>query len=139
MFTSPLQRARRTCELAGYGDRALVDENLVEWDYGEYEGTRTTDLREADPDWSIWTAPMKKGESLDAVRGRVDRVLARLHGLDGMVMLFAHAHLLRILAARWCGFPPLGGSRLTLLPASISVLGFERETQVIEHWNAPTE
>lgn len=139
VFTSPLRRARQTCELAGFGDRATVADDLVEWDYGEFEGTRTSDLREADPDWSIWTATITRGESLTDVGERADRVISSLAGLDGVAVLFAHAHLLRILAARWCGFPPIGGSRLTLLPASVSVLGFEREAQVIEHWNAPTD
>jgi broad specificity phosphatase PhoE len=139
VFTSPLRRARQTCELAGFGDRAIIDDDLVEWDYGEFEGTRTSDLREAVPDWSIWTAPVTGGESVADVGERADRVIASLVGLDGVAVLFAHAHFLRILAARWCGLAPIGGSRFTLLPASVSVLGFERETQVIEHWNAPTD
>ena len=139
VFTSPLQRARQTCALAGMGERAIVDDDLVEWDYGEFEGTRTADLRETDPAWSIWTATISKGESLEDVARRADRVLARLDAVDGTVMLFAHAHFLRILAARWCGFPAIGGSRFTLLPASISVLGLEREVQVIEQWNLNTD
>jgi broad specificity phosphatase PhoE len=139
VLTSPLQRARQTCALAGMSDRALVDEDLVEWDYGEFEGTRTADLREVDPEWSIWTATVHSGESLDDVARRVDRVLTRLDSIEGTVMLFAHAHFLRILAARWCGFPAIGGSRLTLLPASISVLGYEREVPVIDQWNLNTD
>jgi probable phosphoglycerate mutase len=139
VFTSPLRRARQTCALAGMGERANVDADLVEWDYGEFEGTRTADLRETDPEWSIWTTRVREGESLDDVARRADGVLARLDALDGTAMLFAHAHFLRILAARWCGFPAIGGSRLTLLPASISVLGFERETPVIEQWNLNTD
>ena len=106
----------------------MVDD-LVEWDYGEFEGTRTVDLRVADPDWSIWTAAITHGESLADVGSRADRVIERLDAIEGGVVLFAHAHLLRILGARWCGFPPGGGPRLTLEPASISVLGHERETQ----------
>lgn len=167
VFTSPLRRARQTCELAGLGDRAEVWADLAEWDYGEYEGTRTSDLRASDPTWSIWTADVREGESLADVAARVDRVIARLDTILGTagdpvdpaaaaddtggvadgrhephrpprcgVALFAHAHVLRILAARWCGFSPRDGERLTLLPASVSVLGFERETKVIEHWNA---
>ena len=139
VFTSPLQRARQTCELAGFGDRATVDDDLAEWDYGEFEGTRTADLRTSEPNWSIWTATIGTGESLDDVARRADRVCARLAALDGTAMLFAHAHLLRILGARWCGFPAIAGSRLTLLPASISVLGFEREVPVIEQWNLNTD
>ena len=135
VFTSPLQRARRTCELAGLGERATVLDDLVEWDYGEFEGTTTSELRRSDPDWSIWTADITQGESLAAVATRADRVIERLDGIDGCVVLFAHAHFLRILGARWCGFPPDGGRRFTLEPASISVLGYERETKVVEGWN----
>ena len=144
VFTSPRRRARDTCALAGLGDRAVVDDDLAEWNYGEYEGTRTADLRVADPEWSIWTASIDRGETLDEVARRVDRVIARaaaVHdGTDGpqprAVVLFAHAHLLRILAARWCGWPAAAGEHLTLLPASISVLDYERDVRVIEHWNA---
>jgi broad specificity phosphatase PhoE len=139
VFTSPLLRARQTCALAGMGDRATVDDDLVEWDYGEYEGTRTADLRASDPGWSIWRTTIRSGESLDDVARRADRVLRRIDAINGTVVLFAHAHLLRILAARWCGFPALGGNRLTLLPASVSVLGFEREVAVIDQWNLNTD
>lgn len=135
VLTSPLQRARRTCELAGVGQRAEILDDLMEWDYGEFEGTRTADLRVADPDWSIWTAPIERGESLGEVGERADRVIGRLNLIDATAVLFAHAHILRILAARWCGFPASGGRHLTLVPASISVLGHERETRVIESWN----
>ena len=105
MLTSPLLRARQTCDLAGMGERATVDDDLVEWDYGEFEGTRTADLREPDPEWSIWTAAIRSGESLDDVARRADRVLTRLGSIGGTAILFAHAHFLRILAARWCGCP----------------------------------
>lgn len=136
VLTSPLRRARETCALAGLGDRATVDDDLAEWDYGEFEGTRTADLRAADPDWSIWETTVEHGESLADVGTRADRVIARLDTIDGAAVLFAHAHLLRILGARWCGYPPIGGRHLTLLPASVSVLGYEREVRVIEQWNA---
>lgn len=135
VLTSPLQRARTTCELAGVGDGATIVENLVEWDYGEFEGTRTADLRVADPEWSIWTTPIERGETLAQVGARADTVIAGLDAIEGTVVLFAHAHILRITSARWCGFPPIGGSHLTLMPASISVLAYERETRVIESWN----
>ena len=107
MFTSPLLRARQTSELAGLGERAVVDDDLVEWDYGEFEGTRTADLRTTDPGWSIWTAEIRAGETLDevAAAGR-RRARAGCRQIEGIVMLFAHAHFLRILAARWCGCPP---------------------------------
>jgi probable phosphoglycerate mutase len=139
VFTSPLQRARRTCDLAGLGERATIDQDLVEWDYGEFEGTRTADLRENDPHWSIWTAAIRSGESLVDVARRADGVLTRIGPIGGTVVLFAHAHLLRILAARWCGCPADAGRHLTLLPASISVLGFEREVPVIDQWNLNTD
>ena len=139
VLTSPLQRARQTCSLAGMGERAIIDDSLVEWDYGEFEGTRTADLREVDPGWTIWTATIRQGESLADVARRADRVLTRLGSIDGSAILFAHAHFLRILAARWCGFPADGGRHLTLLPASISVLGFEREVPVIDQWNLNTD
>lgn len=135
VLCSPLLRARQTCELAGLGGRSTIDDDLVEWDYGEFEGTVTAELRASEPSWSIWTATITQGETLDDVGGRVDAVLGRLADVGGVVVLFAHAHVLRILAARWCGFPAIAGSRLTLLPASISVLGFEREVPVIDHWN----
>lgn len=135
VFTSPLQRARRTCELAGLGARVSVLDDLAEWDYGEFEGTRTADLRKSDPDWSIWTTRIEQGESLEDVAARADRVIERVDATDGCVVLFAHAHVLRILGARWCGFPPSGGQRFTLDPASISVLGYEGETKVVESWN----
>lgn len=135
VWTSPLARARQTCELAGLGDRAVVVDDLAEWDYGEFEGTRTVDLRVADPDWSIWSATVAQGESLADVAARADRVLARLASVPGTVVMFAHAHFLRIFGARWCELRPIDGRRLTLDPASISVLGYERETPVIEGWN----
>jgi probable phosphoglycerate mutase len=135
VFTSPLVRARRTAELAGLADRAIVDADLQEWDYGEFEGTRTEDLRDGDPDWSIWTATIERGESVSDVAARADRVIERIDAINGPVVLFAHAHVLRILGARWCGFPAEGGRRFTLDPASISVLGYERETKVVVCWN----
>lgn len=148
VFVSPLLRARQTCELAGLGDRATIWDDLAEWDYGEFEGTRTSDLRLGDPSWSIWTADIRQGETLDQVAARADRLIARIVtlGSDADIelpvsppqcdaVLFAHAHVLRILAARWCGLAARAGERLTLLPASVSVLGHERETRVIEHWN----
>ena len=139
VLTSPLLRARQTSEFAGMGERAVVDDDLMEWDYGEFEGTRTADLRVLDPTWSIWTAEVRSGESLGAVARRADRVLTRLGSIGGTAILFAHAHFLRIFAARWCGCPADAGRHLTLLPASISVLGFEREVPVIDQWNLNTD
>lgn len=135
VLTSPLSRARDTCALAGFGDRAEIDDRLVEWDYGAAEGRTTAEIREEQPDWSVWTHPTERAESLDAVAARVDAVLAEVGDPDGVTLIFAHAHLLRILGARWCGWPPSAGQHLVLDPASTSVLGFEREARTIERWN----
>lgn len=136
VLCSPLQRARRTAELAGL--RPEVDDDLVEWDYGGYEGRTTGEIRDHEPGWSVWTSPDGLGESLAAVGERAGRVLARCRpvldsGAD--VVLVAHAHLLRILTATWLGLPPVGGERLALAPARTGVLGYERETPVLLGWN----
>ena len=141
VLTSPLSRARETCELAGFGAVAEVDPRLVEWDYGEAEGRTTAEIRERDPLWSVWTHQALGAETLSAVAARSDALLADLalrHDLadpEVAVLLFAHAHLLRILAARWCQEPAVLGSHLVLDPASVSVLGHERETPCILRWN----
>jgi probable phosphoglycerate mutase len=135
VLTSPLSRAERTCALAGFGGRAEVDDRLVEWDYGAAEGRTTAEIREEQPDWSVWTHPIDGAEPLDHVAARADAVIAELRDADRVALLFAHAHLLRILAARWCRWAPVAGQNLVLDPASVSVLGFERETPVIERWN----
>lgn len=134
VWSSPLDRARRTAELAGLEVDEVVDD-LIEWDYGAAEGRTTAEIREEQPGWTVWDDPSPDGETADDVGVRVDRVIERARGLDGTVVLVAHAHLLRILAARWCGLPPIGGRILTLDPASVSVLGHERDTKVIERWN----
>jgi probable phosphoglycerate mutase len=138
VLTSPLQRARDTCALAGLGDRAEVVADLVEWDYGEAEGLRTADIREAIPGWSVWTHPLDGGESVDDVAARADHVLATIAGEHRLVVLFAHAHVLRILAARWCGLDGRAGRMFMLDPASVSILGHEREVRCIERWNLVT-
>ena len=138
VLMSPLERACDTCMLAGLGARAQVDPNLVEWDYGVAEGKRTDEMRAQIPGWSVWTHPILGGESLEQVGHRADEVLARVAGEDRLVVLFAHAHILRILAARWCGLDAGLGSVFTLDPASVSILGHERETHVIERWNLVT-
>lgn len=135
VLTSPLQRARATAELAGLGDRAEVCDDLLEWDYGVFEGRRTVDIREELPGWSVWTGPITEGESVDQVGERADRVIAGAVASGGLTLLFAHAHILRILGARWCGLAPVDGRLLTLEAASISILGHERQVRVIEHWN----
>ncbi|MET0457840.1 MAG: histidine phosphatase family protein [Ilumatobacteraceae bacterium] len=135
VLTSPLQRARQTCDLAGLGSRAEVCDDLLEWDYGIYEGRRTSEVQATVPGWTVWTSEIPGGESLADVGARADRVIAHVRALDGLTVLVAHAHLLRILAARWCGLAPVEGRILTLDPASISLLGHERDTPVIERWN----
>jgi broad specificity phosphatase PhoE len=133
--TSPLQRARETCTLAGFGDRAEVWPDLREWDYGVFEGRRTAEIRETIPGWSVWTHPIEGGESVSDVGARTDRVIERLLALEESALLFAHAHVLRILGARWCGLDPSAGRALTLDAAGVSLLGWEHEYRVIERWN----
>ena len=135
VVTSPLRRARETCELAGLGDRAEVWEDLREWDYGEYEGLTTPQIREERPDWFLWRDGCPGGEQPAEVGARADRVLERMRAVDGDIVAFAHGHIFRVLAARWIELPASGGSRLALNAGALCVLGFERETQVIQRWN----
>jgi probable phosphoglycerate mutase len=136
VWTSPLRRARETCRLAGFPS-ATVDEDLREWDYGAYEGRATLEIRRETPEWSVWLSPILNGESLDQVANRARRVILRAAAhTDGDVALFSHGHLLRILAACWIGLPPGTGRFLALDTASISVLGYERQTRVIRNWNS---
>jgi probable phosphoglycerate mutase len=139
VYTSPMQRARQTCAIAGYGDVAIVDDNLMEWNYGESEGKTTKEMRvKYGPTWSVWTDPIVGGESVEQVGERADTMIATAlaaAGADGQVALFAHAHILRILAARWIGLDAAGGKLFSLGTGSVSVLGFERETRVVAKWN----
>ncbi len=135
VLCSPLRRASETCRLAGYGQAAEVTDDLLEWDYGVYEGKMTEEIRLEQPGWSIWTASVTRGESIEQVGHRAERVIQRALAVDGDVVLFAHAHILRILTACWLGLPPDAGRLFVLRTASISVLGFERETRVITQWN----
>ena len=139
VFVSPRQRARDTCAIAGYGDVAVVDDDLQEWNYGESEGKTTQQMREVHgSQWSVWTDPIIGGESVEHVGERADAMIAKslsAASSGGAVALFAHAHILRILAARWIGLPAVGGKLFGLGTGSISVLGFERETRVISKWN----
>ncbi len=154
VFTSPLIRAKETCEIAGYGGVAKVEENLREWNYGDAEGKTTKQIREelGKPDWSVWTDPIIGGETVERVGERADAVIARalaaaeadaspldqgdkIKESSHAVALFAHAHILRILAARWIGLPAVDGKLFGLGTGSVSVLGFERETHVISKWN----
>jgi len=134
VLSSPLKRARQTAELAGLGDPALTDD-LLEWDYGEYEGLTTTEIREKRPDWFLWTDGGPGGESPEQVGVRCDRVIAAVLAAGGDTCLVAHGHVLRALAARWVEQPVAFGGRLGLSTGSICVLGFEREVRVIWRWN----
>jgi broad specificity phosphatase PhoE len=160
VFVSPMQRARETCAIAGFGDVAKIDEGLREWDYGVYEGKTTKEIQAEIPGWSVWKNEIVGGETVEHVGERADRVImqalvadmpvpwkasapgsgkvalfAHAPSSSGKVALFAHAHILRILAARWTGLPATGGALLALGTGSVSVLGWERETRVIQSWN----
>jgi probable phosphoglycerate mutase len=135
VLTSPRARARSTAELAGFPD-ALVDDDLAELAYGQYEGITTAEIRETVPGWTVWTHPAPGGEPADNVRARVDRVIARARAAGGDVLLFGHSHCLRALTARWLGLTVADGRLFRLETATISVLGYERETPVVVRWNA---
>lgn len=142
VFTSPMTRARETCRIAGYADVATIDEGLREWNYGIFEGKTTKEIRVDHRDWSVWTSEIVDGEPVEHVGERADGVIARAlaaAGEHGTVALFAHAHILRILAARWIGLPATGGSLFGLGTGSLSELGFERETRIIKRWNREFE
>ncbi|HTF66577.1 MAG TPA: histidine phosphatase family protein, partial [Edaphobacter sp.] len=138
VFVSPMQRARETCNIAGFGSQAVIDDGLKEWDYGIYEGKTTAQIRAEVPDWSVWKDPIIDGESAEHVGERADGVIAQSLAASpagGKVALFAHAHILRILAARWLKLAATQGSLFVLGTGSVSVLGWERETRVIASWN----
>jgi broad specificity phosphatase PhoE len=137
VVSSPLSRALDTARLAGMGDRAELNGDLVEWDYGEYEGITTAEIRERRPGWYLWRDGCPGGEDAAAVGRRADRVIAAVEGTDGDVALFAHGHVLRVLAARWLGLGPEAGALLKLDTGTLSALGYERETRVVTRWNAP--
>jgi broad specificity phosphatase PhoE len=137
VFTSPLSRARQTCELAGFGHLAEVVSDLVEWDYGEYEGRRTAEIRAERPDWQLFRDGCPGGESPQQVATRADRVVNRLRGLPGDVLLFSSGHFLRVLAARWVGIETFDARSLMLSTASLSALGYEHslDQPAIRLWN----
>jgi broad specificity phosphatase PhoE len=137
VFTSPLQRARRTAELAGFGAVAKIDPDLVEWNYGAYEGLRTADIRKQRSDWNIFRDGCPGGESVADVAARADRVVARLRQLGGDVLLFSSSHFLRVLVARWCGLDGSAGRYFYLGTASLSVVGYEHDLNepVVRLWN----
>jgi probable phosphoglycerate mutase len=132
-LTSPLRRAADTCALTGLA--CEVDPDLVEWDYGEFEGRTTPEIREELPGWTVWRGPVPGGENIEQVGVRADRVLARIEAVEGDVAVFSHGHFLRVLAARWLGLPPVDGRLFMLDTATLSALSTERETRTIRLWN----
>ncbi len=138
VFTSPLQRAARTCELAGFGAGAEADRDLLEWNYGEYEGRRTAEILAERPDWQLFRDGCPGGESPDQIGARANRVVSRLRAIQGDVLLFSSGHFLRVLAARWLGLEPAGGRYFLLSTASLGMLAYEHSSPsepVIRLWN----
>ncbi|MBA4733710.1 MAG: histidine phosphatase family protein [Synechococcus sp. MED-G133] len=140
VFSSPLQRARRTCELAGLGDQMQICDDIIEWNYGDYEGITTATIRESIPEWTVWSHGCPNGEDPPEVEARCARAISTALAIpeDGDVALFAHGHILRALAGTWLGLGAAGGQLLRLGTASVSILGWERETRAIQRWNAPS-
>ncbi len=135
VFVSPLQRARETCALAGFGARAIVDSDLVEWDYGAYEGKTSAEIREQRPGWILFRDGTPGGETIDDVAARAARMIERLRAASGDVLVFGHGHQLRILTALWLELPPAAGQRLQLRNAAPSVLGWENDWTALLSWN----
>jgi probable phosphoglycerate mutase len=137
VFCSPLQRAARTCELAGFGAAAETDCDLVEWNYGDYEGRKTAEIHQTRPDWQLFRDGCPGGESPEQVAARADRVIQRVRAIDGHVLLFSSGHFLRMVASRWLGLEPVDGRFFSLCTASLSILGYENTVQqpVIQLWN----
>ena len=138
VFSSPLQRAQRTCELAGLGDQMQICDDIIEWNYGDYEGITTATIRETVPDWTVWSHGCPKGENAQQVEVRCANAISTALAVpgEGDVALFAHGHILRALAGTWLGLGAAGGQLLRLGTASVSILGWERETRAIQRWNA---
>jgi len=135
VLSSPRSRALDTARLADFGDVVQVDQDLAEWDYGTREGLTTPQIREQLPSWTLWSNGARDGETADQVAARCDRDIARFRAAKGDVLLFGHGHLLRVLAARWLDLGPAEGRHFALATAPVSVLGWERETPVVERWN----
>jgi probable phosphoglycerate mutase len=135
VLMSPLERARRTCELAGYADQAVITDDLLEWDYGDYEGRTTADIRDEVPGWTVWDGPVPGGECLAEVAARADRVIDRARAVGGDVALFSHGHVLRVIAARWCELAPESGKRFPLETGTLNILGWEHEYPTLRVWN----
>lgn len=136
VLTSPMARARDTCALAGFDD-VVVDDDLREWDYGDDEGRTTVEIREEVPDWTVWSPGPRRGETIDQVSRRADRVIARAERAEGDVLVVGHGHMLRVLAASWLDLRAIDGRLLALDPGSVSILGHERDQRVLRSWNLP--
>ena len=137
VLSSPFTRALDTCKLAGLGDRVELTDQLFEWDYGDYEGITTADIRKDRAGWNLWTDGCPGGESASEVGARMDSLIAELTEIDGDVALFGHGHALRVLATRWIGLPPENGALFVLSTGTLSVLGSEHEWHAFRTWNAP--
>jgi probable phosphoglycerate mutase len=137
ILCSPMQRARETCALAGLGDQAVIEPDLVEWNYGEYEGLTPNQIQDMAPGWLIFRDGCPGGETPDQVAARVDRVIARTRAVDGDTALFAHGHVLRVLVARWIGLPPGAGQHFLLDTGTLSVLSYYYELPAVRAWNGP--
>jgi len=137
VLTSPLSRARETCELAGVGSQAAVEPDLVEWNYGEYEGLTPKQIHARRPGWMLFRDGCPGGETPEQVGARADRVIARVHTAPGHVALFAHGHIFRVLVARWIGLPPTAGQHFLLDTATLNILSYYRDSPAVKVWNAP--
>ena len=137
VLCSPMQRARETCELAGLGNMAVIDHDLVEWNYGQYEGLTPKQIHETAPDWLIFRDGCPGGEQPEEVGARADRVIARARAVDGDVALFAHGHVLRVLVARWIGLPARAGEHFLLDTGTLCILGYYRDIPAVKVWNGP--
>lgn len=137
ILSSPLQRALETANLAGLSSKLIVDKELIEWDYGDYEGLTTKQIRDLAPGWSIWTHLCPNGETIDQISQRADRVVAKVRSIEGNVAIFSHGHFLRVLVCRWLDLSAEQGSRFLLGTSTLSILGYENELAVIKTWNGP--
>ena len=137
IFTSPLKRARETCELAGLGERAEIDHDLVEWNYGDYEGLTTKEIHAKTPDWMLFRDGCPGGDGPEDVARRVDSVIGRVRAVEGDVALFAHGHVFRVFVARWIGLQATAGCHFILDTATVGVLSYYRDVPAIKRWNAP--
>ena len=137
VLSSPLGRARETCELAGLGAHMQLEPDLMEWNYGDYEGLTSKQIKRTAPNWMVFTDGCPGGETPEQVGTRADRVIHRIRSATGRVALFAHGHLLRVLAARWIGLPPSAGQHLLLDTSTVGVLGYYQAVPAMKRWNAP--